>query len=126
MIRKAITVILTFLFITAFLVLFCGIFSEGIFAKTSIKDTTELHVIFMSKDDNAEVEVWMNDKPKETLLLDKGMNYISYNVKQKPEKLSVLAYGDSIDLPIKKGRNDELYTFRIIKPPTDGDGFCYD
>lgn len=97
----------------------CGIAVTG---WCNAQESNELHVIALSQDDKAEVEIIIDDKIHDTVFLDKGINYLPYKAKVENPTVKVSTYGDTVKLKPKEGKNGEWYTFIRIEPPRDGDG----
>ena len=82
-------------------------------------DPIKLHLIAFAQDPEAEVEITAGDE-KETVLLDAGVNYLSYE--SDSQEVSVLAYGDKITPRVDKGRDGEYYCMVMIQPPGESVG----
>ena len=81
---------------------------------------TDLHVIIKAQDKDTEIEVRV-DGETDTVVLDKGVNFLPYQTGTKPG-VRILAYGDKI-YPKMEKHGGEWYTYIEVRPPEDGDGY---
>ena len=88
-------------------------------------EKTDVHVIVLSQDEAAEIEVKVDGKRTDEVV-SQGINYLPYKTEKKKPVIKVLAYGDTYKLKPRKEKNDEWYTFLRIDKPRDGDGKDFD
>lgn len=81
----------------------------------------EVHVVILSEE-KAEVVVVIDLKSQKTEEVNSGINYLPYKSKEEEPNVEVIAYGDTIHLKPKEGKNGEWYAFVKIASPKDGDG----
>lgn len=82
-------------------------------------DTNRIHMIVFAQDPKTEVEIRIDDE-SDTVLLDAGVNYLSY--KTVDPEVSILAYGDKIKPRVDKGRDGEYYCMTMVQPPGESVG----
>lgn len=76
-------------------------------------DKTDLHLLVISQDQDAEVEVTVGDQTK-TEDLNAGLNCLTYTY--DPD-VSILAYGDEIELIPVRGNDGDMYALTMIGAP---------
>ena len=81
----------------------------------------EMHLVVLSQDDT-EIEVSVDTADRQTEMLDKGINYRSYQTKAKTPTAEIMSYGDVIPLKTVQGKSGDWYCVARIAPPQDGDG----
>ena len=86
---------------------------------TSMASAETMHLVALSQDADAEVEVTADGRTGMERL-DKGFNLLTYEVKEP--KAEVLAYGDRIPLRVVKDKSGCMWCMVTIAPPVDGDG----
>ena len=117
---------LPFPFCSSILIILALVLCTGMTNQTKTEQETiqkgQLHIIIDAQDDKTEVDISVNGKAYDNMILNKGLNFIPYKIKTTKPSVEILSYGDTLKPNIIKKKYNNYYTYLKIAPPKDGDG----